>query len=112
MKICPECNKNEYDDTKYLFCFDCAKKEKEKREQEKAASFKGIPDLIDAINGLVKVIKDCSAAEVRAIEAVNNNEYANRVIGEYFLSKENKKLIWNKKKANKKGDFEIVGLNA
>ena len=95
MKKCSECGVNDIED-KYIFCIDCAKKEKEKREKEQTESFKGIPHLIEAINEVNK-----------SIGALNNNVYALRVIEEHNLSKENKALIWDKKKANKKGDFKI-----
>lgn len=94
MKICPECNKNKIED-KYLFCFDCAKKEKGKREQEQTESFKGIPHLLEAIEGLNK-----------SIGAVNNNLYALRFMEEKKLAEKGKGLNWNK---NKKC-FEIVSL--
>lgn len=102
MKICPECNKNEIED-KYLFCMDCAKKEKEKREKEKTESFKGIPDLI-------KENRENTGLIISNLEKLNNNLYALRKISEYFLSEENKALVWDKKKADKKGDFEIKNL--
>ena len=101
----------------YRYCLDCYKRyqaelqhEQEQKkegavykkilkEKEQDVSFKGISGLIDAVKELNK-----------GVGALNNNVYALRFIEEYKLKEKKKQLIWNKKKANKKGDFEIKGL--
>ena len=103
MKICPECNKNEIED-KYLFCFDCAKKEKEAKEKEQVNSFKGIPDLI-------KENRENTKAIINQLEKNNNNLY-NLVncFGVVLEKQFSCAVFWDKKKADKKGDFVVKKL--
>lgn len=96
MKICEDCKTNEYDETKYLRCASCHAKYLAKQLDDKNV-FKGIPELIEAVQSLEK-----------KLGAVNNNIYALRFIEEHKLKKESRALIWNIKKADKKGDFEII----
>ena len=92
MKICPECDKNKYDETKYLFCFDCSRKEKEKREKEKAITFKGIPELIEENH------KNTSAL-INQLEKNNNNLYRLIRQNDVILRKNHKtKIVWEKTK--------------
>ena len=103
MKICPECNKNEIED-KYFACKPCVDKEKAKRLAEQLTTFKGIPDLI-------KENRENTKAIINQLEKNNNNLY-NLVncFGVVLEKQFSCAVVWDKKKADKKGDFVVKKL--
>ena len=91
MKKCSECGVNDIED-KYIFCIDCAKKEKEAKEKEQVNSFKGIPDLINAI-------EKCTLQLINQLEKNNNNEYKQIRQNDVILRENHKiKIVWDKTK--------------
>jgi len=107
MKKCAECGINEIED-KYMFCLDCVSKQREnaKKEADKTLSysFKGIPELIVANNENTKAI-------INQLEKNNNNLYNLVKCFSVVLEKQfSCAVIWDKKKADKKGDFVVKKL--
>lgn len=102
MKICGECKLNEYDETKYLRCAPCHAKYLAKQLSEK--SLKGIPELIEANNENTKAI-------INQLEKNNNNLYnLTKCFAVVLEKKFSCAVVWDKKKADKKGDFIVKKL--
>lgn len=96
MATCPECNKNEYDDTKYPRCMECTNKMKAKALANQLKPIKSQTELFKTLE------KNLNAKA----DQLNNNLYAIRRLLEIHVREAYKKeLIWEKKTEKSKGDF-------